>query len=294
MPTKRIFIPDDVEPSFKKEGKNVHLLQYTNASTQENFDAFLTHNALVYILCGLKQIKVAHSDYHISSGELFLIPQGEYVMSEYIAGEQGFRSMMLFFDKKTAQYLLEQLHGYIPDHFSVAKNASKEVVKIIPHNPKIEALFYSLESYSQNSSPFVCEIIRLKFLELIFLLMDSPYRNVILSFLMDAARSENPDLPSILEKHLYTSLSLEEIAKMSGRSLSAFKREFMKLYKESPALWLRKKKLQRAAFLLETSNKTIEEVGESSGFVSNTHFSRLFKQHYSVTPSEYRSKRIKS
>ena len=59
MPTKRLFVPDDIlRPAQPGENKNIRLLQYVNSTTQENFDAFLTHHALVYILSGVKQIKV--------------------------------------------------------------------------------------------------------------------------------------------------------------------------------------------------------------------------------------------
>jgi len=93
MPTKRLFVPDGLyQPPFFGEDKSVRLLQYTNATTQENYDAFLTHHALVYILSGVKQIRVADNKFDIHPGELFLIPRGEYVMSEYIAGKSGFRT----------------------------------------------------------------------------------------------------------------------------------------------------------------------------------------------------------
>lgn len=289
MPTKRIFVPDDIiRPAQPGEDKHLRLLQYTNATTQENFDAFLTHHALVYILSGVKQIKVAQSEFQIHPGELFLIPRGEYVMSEYITGANGFQSFMLFFSKKVAQNLVEQLDKYLSGVLSETSPERKEAVKIIPHSRNIEQLFATLETYSQESNPFTCELIRLKFTELIYLLLDSPYRKVISSFLLDAAQSECPSLSSVLDSYLYSSVTVQELSLLAGRSLSSFKREFAREYGEAPQGWIRKKKLERAAYLLETSDKTIEEVSEASGFVSSPHFARLFKDQYRATPSEYR------
>ncbi|WP_455673238.1 helix-turn-helix domain-containing protein [Phocaeicola sp.] len=285
---KRLFVPDDVTSPYSGQEKNVRLLQYANASTTENFDAFLTHHALVFILSGVKQINVSHSDFRINAGELFLIPKGEYVMSEYIAGENGFQSLMLFFNQKVARYVVEQLNETIPDVLEETKQ--KEAIKIIPHNPEIQILFRSLVAYSKENSPFLCEMIRLKFMELIYLLLDGPYRKTIISFLLDAARYENPSISSVLERYLYSSHTIEELSKLSGRSVSSFKREFTQQYGVAPMTWIRKKKLERAAFLLETSDKTIEEVAESSGFISAAHFARLFKEQYSVTPTAYRTK----
>ena len=46
MSTKRLFIPDAViHPARCGENTNIRLLQYVNSTTQENFDAFLTHYA---------------------------------------------------------------------------------------------------------------------------------------------------------------------------------------------------------------------------------------------------------
>lgn len=291
MPTKRIFVPDDILcPAQPGEDKQLRLLQYTSATTHENFDAFLTHHALVYILSGVKQIKVAQSEFRIQPGELFLIPRGEYVMSEYITDENGFQSFMLFFSKKVAQNLMEQLGGYLPHTLYEATPMKREAVKIIPRNQNIERLFATLETYSQGNSPFTCELIRLKFTELIYLLLDSPYQQVIASFMLDAARSESPTLSSVLDRYLYSPITVQELSLLAGRSLSSFKREFAREYSEAPQAWIRKKKLERAAYLLETSDKTIEEVSEASGFVSSPHFSRLFKEQYQTTPSNYRLK----
>ena len=290
MPTKRLFVPDDIlRPAQPGEGKNIRLLQYVNSTTQENFDAFLTHHALVYILSGMKQIKVGSNQFDIRPGELFLIPRGEYVMSEYIAGEHGFRSLMLFFSKRVAQGLAEQLSGCLPERMP----EKREAVKIIPHNREIEKLFSSLEEYSKSKSPFMCELIRLKFTELVYLLLDSPYRQLIASFLLDAARSENPALSAVLDRHLYSPATVNELAMLSGRSLSSFKREFAQEYGEAPRGWIRRKKLERAAYLLDTSDKTIEEVTDASGFVSAAHFARLFKEQYQMTPTEYRGRNDK-
>lgn len=292
MSAKRLFIPDDVMSATKSgTDKNVRLLQYTNVTTQENFDVFLTHNALVYILSGIKQIKVAHAGYEIHPGELFLIPRGEYVMSEYLAGENGFRSVMLFFTRKAAQEILEQIGE---DLHVPGRGRNNNAVKIISPDKNIEKLYLSLEAYSKGDSPYMCELVKLKFAELIYLLLDSPYRQLILTFLIDAARSESPSLSSVLNSHLYSSVTLDELAMLSGRSLSSFKREFVLQYGEPPRTWIRKKKLERAAFMLETTDKSVEEVAEISGFVSTPHFIRLFKEHYELTPTAFRTKQANS
>lgn len=292
MAAKRLFIPDNVMSATQAGAdKSVRLLQYTSLTTTENFDVFLTHNALVYILSGIKQIRVAQSGFQINPGELFLIPRGEYVMSEYLTGENGFRSIMLFFTKKAAQDILGQIDDSM---LTVERSKNNSAVKIMSANQHIEKLFLSLEAYSKGDSPYMCELVRLKFSELIYLLLDSPYRQLIITFLVDASKSENPSIASVLDNHLYSSATIEELAMLSGRSLSSYKREFASQYGDPPRTWIRKKKLERAAFLLETTDKTMEEISEVCGFVSTPHFSRLFKEQYQLTPTAFRAKKAKT
>ena len=292
MSMKRLFIPDDVMSATKSgTDKNVRLLQYTNVTTRENFDVFLTHNALVYILSGIKHIKVAHAEYEIHPGELFLISGGEYVMSEYLADENGFRSVMLFFTRKAAQEILEQIGE---DLHATDRSISSSAVKILSPDKNIEKLFLLLEEYSSGDSPYTCELVKLKFAELIYLLLNSSYRELILTFLIDAVRSESPSISSVLNTHLYSPATLDQLAMLSGRSLSSFKREFVQQYGEPPRTWIRKKKLEHAAFMLETTDKSVEEVAEISGFVSTPHFIRLFKEYYKLTPTAFRTKQANS
>lgn len=292
MPTKRLIVPDDVPGLVpgKKNARSIRLLQYTNATTSENFDAILTHHALVYILSGVKQIKIADTDYRIQPGELFLIPKGEYVMSEYITGKDGFQSLMLFFSSKMAQDILSQLDEVVSNTGSETAGGRQEAVKIIPHIPEVFQVFHSLETYSNKQTPFLPELIRIRFMELVYLLLDSPYKKLILSFLLDASKNEQPDLMTIVSNYLYTSVTVAELAVLSGRSLSGFKREFAVLYRQPPRQWMNEKRLERAAFLLRTTRKSIEEVAGESGYVSPAHFSRLFKKYFLLTPTGYRTK----
>ena len=82
-------------------------------------------------------------------------------------------------------------------------------------------------------------------------------------------------------------LTMIELARLSGRSLSGFKRDFQQLFQTSPATWIRKKRLDRAAFLLKNSDKNVSEIAEEVGFESISHFIKLFKEIHGKTPAKY-------
>lgn len=292
MPTKRLIVPDGL-PLFRAERKqnaDLQLLQYTNATAYENFDTFLTHHALVYIIRGVKQIRVAESSYRIEPGQLFLIPKGEYLMSEYMMDQDGFQSMMLFLNSRVARDILVQLESsLLPDSLKTNHQPLQSIISIIPETTDVSALFRALQAYASSQTPFFTELIKVKLMELVYLLLNSPFKNSLLTFLLDAARNEKPDITAIIDRHLYTSVTIEELAVLSGRSVSAFKRDFSDYYKRPPHQWMNEKRMERAAYLLRTSAKGIEQVAEESGYISSAHFARLFKKHYRKTPTEYRA-----
>jgi AraC-like DNA-binding protein len=92
--------------------------------------------------------------------------------------------------------------------------------------------------------------------------------------------------------HLYTNITVQELAQLAGLSESSVKREFKKIYQHSPASYLRQQKLLRAENLLLSSGHNIRQVTHECGFKDIAHFSKLFKQTYGVSPSVYRAEHL--
>lgn len=92
----------------------------------------------------------------------------------------------------------------------------------------------------------------------------------------------------MLESRLADSdLGIEEIAAMSGYSVSQFRKKFHALYGCSPLEYRQKKRIEHAETLLKTHLYTLEEVSELCGFNGKAYFFRLFRQITGKTPGEY-------
>ncbi len=91
----------------------------------------------------------------------------------------------------------------------------------------------------------------------------------------------------------HVTLSLEEAARMTGRSPSTVTRLFKKITGRSfkqYQVWFR---LEKASTLLVTApNRPITEIAQSIGFDDPLYFSRVFNKHVGTSPSEYRKKSI--
>lgn len=76
-----------------------------------------------------------------------------------------------------------------------------------------------------------------------------------------------------------------------GMSETYFRRLFRDMYGMSPKQYAMEARFMRAKALLETSDAPITHVANATGFESIYHFSRAFRAHEGVSPTEYRQRR---
>jgi AraC-like DNA-binding protein len=111
----------------------------------------------------------------------------------------------------------------------------------------------------------------------------------VLALLQNIAFGQPYDIDFIVRKHLLQPLSLEELAKLSGRSLASFKRDFQQQYNSAPKKWINDQRLEHARLLLQHSHKNVSEIAMECGFENIPHFIRIFKQKFGLTPNSVRT-----
>src|SRR5690606_38021948 len=79
---------------------------------------------------------------------------------------------------------------------------------------------------------------------------------------------------------------IEHFAKLTGRSLAGFKRDFQKTFDTSPRQWLQRKRLEEAYYQIEKYHKKPSAIYLDLGFESLAHFSDSFKKVFGVLPSK--------
>lgn len=105
------------------------------------------------------------------------------------------------------------------------------------------------------------------------------------SLLHDPARER---VRRVMEDNYQYNLQLEDFARLCGRSLSAFKRDFQEVFGMPPGRWLRQQRLERARALLRSTTMQVSEVAFQCGFENLSHFSRAFKEHFGHAPAALR------
>ena len=154
--------------------------------------------------------------------------------------------------------------------------------QVSPMSERLVAYCWSLSPYFNDPSQVSPGLLRLKVMELLFNVMDCS-KNIFRQMLQ-LRQPVRADIHRVVEDNYTSPISLGELAYLSGRSLSSFKRDFQSIYGETPAKWIREKRLSKARQMLQSSQMSVADVAYSLGFENPTHFSRIFKQQYGASP----------
>jgi len=90
---------------------------------------------------------------------------------------------------------------------------------------------------------------------------------------------DHPEAPHTLD-------TLAEIARMSR---SAFADHFKRAFGRGPIDLVKQARLQLAARLLLTSQRSIKAITRDIGYTSRSYFSRAFHEHFGISPIDYRA-----
>lgn len=91
-----------------------------------------------------------------------------------------------------------------------------------------------------------------------------------------------------LTQHTGENASLEKLAGLTHLSVTHFRRLFMETFKESPAKYALRLRLNHARELLETTDRTVANIALAAGFYDQSHFVKAFRNIYEITPTAYR------
>lgn len=83
-------------------------------------------------------------------------------------------------------------------------------------------------------------------------------------------------------------MSIAELAREYRIGESTIKRCFRLLYGEPPYAYLKRRRMEEAAFLLTTTEKNMTQIAAEVGYQNTSKFSAAFRAIYSMSPSEYK------
>ncbi|MDP9960733.1 helix-turn-helix domain-containing protein [Chryseobacterium lathyri] len=148
----------------------------------------------------------------------------------------------------------------------------------------LRSYFISLAPYINKKKEATPRLADLKIREAIELLLQSnpDFKQVLFDF----SSPYKIDLGDFMEQNYMFNVSVETFAKLTGRSLSGFKRDFRKVFNATPKQWLQERRLEEAYYQIKYLERKPVDFYLDLGFENLSHFYYSFKKKYGVTTSD--------
>lgn len=259
-------------------------VEYKCLNDEQKLKVLSQDNFFIYILGGKKIWQTLHATYEAIAGQAVFVKKGANIVHQFY--DQDFCALIIFVpDRFIIETIQRNEIAVLPE--TSAGGATDSVIALEPE-PVLGAYCQSVFSYFGQEQKPPAALLELKFRELIMCILASGKNQKLSGYLLSLCRENKRCLEEIMERNFIYNLKLEEFAKLAGRSLASFKRDFISVFKTTPGRWLIQRKLQYARHLLEMTDKNINELAFDTGFESSSHFIRAFKQHYQLTPLQYK------
>jgi AraC-like DNA-binding protein len=93
----------------------------------------------------------------------------------------------------------------------------------------------------------------------------------------------------LADARFFEPLDVDDMARAAGLSRAHFSREFRRAFGEAPHQYLLTRRLERAAALLRTTDRSVADVCFSVGLQSVGSFTSSFSRTFGVSPTAYRA-----
>jgi AraC-like DNA-binding protein len=93
----------------------------------------------------------------------------------------------------------------------------------------------------------------------------------------------------LADARYFEPLTVDDLARAAGLSRAHFSREFRRAFGESPHAYLLTRRLERAAALLRTTDRSVADICFSVGLQSVGSFTTSFTRTYGASPTAYRA-----
>ena len=94
----------------------------------------------------------------------------------------------------------------------------------------------------------------------------------------------------LADARYFEPVSVDDMAAAAGLSRAHFSREFRREFGESPHQYLLTRRMERAAWLLRATDRSVADVCFSVGLSSVGSFTTTFGRTYGVSPTVYRAR----
>ena len=262
--------------------QDMTFVAYRNQDPPLKNEVFFEEHAVIFVLEGEKKFVSATQTIHVRKGNIVFIRRGYYLMQETI--DTNYRSLVFFFNEKLLKEFVGQ-HLELFENTSL-RNEENSTLLVFEITESLNKFTESIFPYFNLETQYLNHFLRLKLQELLLHILEIDASGQFKNILFSLYKGEKVDLEYLMQSYYLKLLSLEELSRLSGRSLSAFKRDFQEKFDTSPAHWIKNKRLEYAGLQLENTHKNVSEISMEIGYESVSHFIKAFKEKFGKTPGK--------
>jgi len=246
---------------------------------------FQDEACFIYFAEGKTTINSANEQTSVTQRESVLLKCGSY-----------FADLLKYSDADRFEILVFHLYPdilrsiYKNEIPAFLKQSSKSTfIQKVATDGMVQKFIEGLYFYFDHPSLVSNDLLELKIKELILLLVQSKNAASVVSLFAELFTPRSLSIKEIINGHLFSNITIGDLANLSNLSLSTFNRTFKAMFGDTPANYIKTKRLERAHELLSMSSLTVSEIAYQTCFPNLAHFSRSFNAHYHCSPSAYRS-----
>jgi AraC-like DNA-binding protein len=290
--TNLLRIPDDLaaapESKLLKMGE-LCFAECRQLTPKKPLNVFVTEHTLIFVTKGAKIFHFRDKKIVINSGQALFLERGSYVLCQSIEENNVFESVSVFFPHAALNEFWNSLDNEFKQSTPMEKEACKDINMVVHAlSPALERFHESIANCFFYEGKFLEQLMKVKIQELLLLLLETPDADEITRFLGGLYAHSLPDPIYTVSQNLFRSLSINDYAQLSNRSLSKFKRDFRESAGQPPGKWINSKRLQHAHMLTKSTRLSISEICDQSGFNNLSNFIRSYKTLYGKTPASER------
>jgi AraC-like DNA-binding protein len=217
---------------------------------------------------------------HVRANQLIFTPKGLYTVSDIIRNAKVFKAIVFFFDEQLVDEFIKSLN-------LTAKNPMCTPHLTFQYSESIRLYTETLMTLYSKGEHKHHTITRAKLFELLHLLSISDRGEAFINSLLSLKNKEKRNLKDFMAANFDKSLSVEDYAYLTGRSLSTFNRDFKRQFKVSPKKWLMDKRLEKAQSLLMANPKNVADIASGVGYENFSHFIKAFHKKFGISPKQF-------
>jgi AraC-like DNA-binding protein len=251
---------------------------YTCAFEQQRaFEQFVPHHILAYQLSGESHIQHQNGTLVLRKSQVLLARRNQLTKTTKIpARDKEYKIISVIL----TNIALQQFSS--GSDIIRNKKYEGENLLLLKADVLMKGFFQSLLPYVEKSKTISRKLAAIKTNEAIEMVLSQ--RPSLKTFLFDFSDPHKIDLQKFMLQNFHYNVPLEHFAKLTGRSLAGFKRDFNKVFQTPPRKWLQEKRLEEAHRLIQKKKLKPGDIYLDLGFENLSHFYTSFKQKFGVTP----------